>query len=143
MVDEGGHLGHAVEAVDGGGDDAVALGGAGGDGEGFGDVGEDVGFCCNMLACYAYLHIEEYMSRTGSEVEFAQDCAETVSVAVALLVANGNGDVLDGLDVVLGLDGELEGDAGLDGFRDGDAADDGVGGGQEGDDGGDGELHFE
>lgn len=42
VVDEGGHLGHAVEAVDGGGDDAIALGDVGGDGDGFGDVGEDV-----------------------------------------------------------------------------------------------------
>lgn len=54
VVDEGGHLGHAVEAVDGGGDDAFALGGFGGDGEGFGDVGEDVGFFYLVLACYAY-----------------------------------------------------------------------------------------
>lgn len=42
VVDEGGHLGDAIEAVDGGGDDAVALGDVGGDGEGFGDVGKDV-----------------------------------------------------------------------------------------------------
>lgn len=59
------------------------------------------------------------------------------------MVAKGDGNIADGLDVVCGLDGDLEGGAGLDGFRDGDAADDGVGRGQEGDDGGDGELHFE
>lgn len=64
-------------------------------------------------------------------------------MAVTGSVANGDSNVGDGLDVVLGLDGELEGGSGLDGFRDGDAADEGVGTGQEGDDGGDGELHFE
>lgn len=82
-------------------------------------------------------------SRTGSEEEFAQDCAETVGVAVAVLVANDDGDVRDGLDVVCGPDGEGEGRAGLDGLRDVDGVDDGVGGGHEGDDGGDGELHLE
>lgn len=54
VVDEGGHLGHAVEAVDGGGDDAVAFSDVGGDGEGLSDVGEDVGFFYLVLGCYAY-----------------------------------------------------------------------------------------
>lgn len=35
----------------------------------------------------------EHLSRTRSEVEFAEDCAEAVRVAVARLEANGDGDV--------------------------------------------------
>lgn len=69
--------------------------------------------------------------------------AETLGEAITGSVADGDGNVGNGLDVVLGLDGELKGRSGLDGLRDGDAGDDGVGTGQEGDDSGDGELHFE
>lgn len=44
---------NAVEAVDSSGDDAVALGSASGEGDGFGDVVDDIGvFCFFSVSLY-------------------------------------------------------------------------------------------
>lgn len=80
---------------------------------------------------------------TGSEVGGGKDGAERLGEAVAVGVAKDDGDVVDGLDVVLSQDGGLDGGAGGDGLWNSDADDAGVGDGQEGGDSGDVEEHLE
>lgn len=69
---------------------------------------------------------------TGTEIERVHDRAQRLGIAGAGSDADGDGDVVDGLDVVFGLDVEVEAVAGLDGFGDGDADDSGAGEGDEG-----------
>lgn len=79
---------------------------------------------------------------TRTEVERVGGAAQRVGVPVAVVVAEGDGHVVDGLDVVLAHDDGLEVLAGLDGLGHLDADDARLGQGEEGGgDGSDGEEH--
>lgn len=79
---------------------------------------------------------------TRSQVGGVEDLAQRLGVSLAVSEAPGDGDVVDGLDVVLGDDEALDGGAGGDGLGDSDADDAGAGDGQEGGEGGGVEEHL-